>query len=104
MEGKYLLLLILMLLYIGLVKWFSLLGDRREIGHRRLFWISLLLTPAMGLAFLLSSQERKVHFYTEEGFKCERCSFVFSEKLPACPFCLKEGIRSELKPVRKFMT
>ncbi|MBN1339370.1 MAG: hypothetical protein JXA03_08605 [Bacteroidales bacterium] len=88
-----------------LITWlFSLLGNFREIGSRRLFIISLFLTPVMGLAFLLSSQERKIIPYTEKSYKCERCGYIFSESYPHCPFCLKEGFEVALKPVNKFMT
>lgn len=90
--------------YILIVYFFSLFGNSREIGSRRLFIVSLLLTPIMGLAFLLSSQEKKMIPYTEKSYKCERCGYIFSESYPHCPFCLKEGHEVELKPVTKFMT
>ncbi|MBL7105253.1 MAG: hypothetical protein ISS18_13065 [Bacteroidales bacterium] len=42
--------------------------------------------------------------YTERKFKCERCGYVFSEDYPNCPFCEKEGVNQELKPVDQIMT
>lgn len=90
--------------YVIIAFLFSLLGNLREIGRRRLFLISLFLTPLIGLAFLLSSQERKINAYTERSYKCERCGYIFAENYPCCPFCEKEGHHEELKPVLKFMT
>jgi len=104
METKYIVLILLILVYVVLVYLFSLLGNRREIGQRRLFLLSLFLTPVLGLAFLLSSQHRKLHLYKEERFKCEECGYVFSEQMDCCPFCEKEGKNIELKPVSMFMT
>jgi hypothetical protein len=104
MEEKYIFLLIAIALYALVVYLFSRLGRKREIGPVRLFWLSLFLTPLMGLAFLLSSQERKMKPYTEQSFKCEHCGYIFSENYDYCPFCEKEGHKYELTPVSKFMT
>jgi len=104
METKYIVLITIILLYIVVAFLFSRLGIKRDIGMRKLFWISLLLTPVIGLAFLLSSQHRKLNLYTEERFKCEQCGYVFSEYHEHCPFCEKEGHKHKLKPVSMFMT
>jgi len=104
MESKYVLLIIALLLYTLIVYMFSRLGKLREIGPGRLFWLSLFLTPIMGLAFLLSSQHRKIIPYTEPSYKCDRCGFIFSEAEPECPFCLKDGNHEKLNPVTKIMT
>ncbi len=104
MESKYVLLIIALLLYTLIVYMFSRLGKLREIGPGRLFWLSLILTPIMGLAFLLSSQHRKIIPYTEPSYKCDRCGFIFSEAEPECPFCLKDGNHEKLNPVTKIMT
>ena len=104
METKHLVLIFLILLYIALVYFFSKLGNRREIGRHRLFWLSLFLTPVIGLAFLLSSQHRKLIMYKEERFKCEECGYVFSENHNVCPICEKEGHQHPLKPVNMTMT
>jgi len=90
--------------YILFVYFFSYFGDIKEIGRRRLFWISLFFTPLLGLAFLLSSQEKKIIPYTESNYKCERCGYMFTESYIFCPFCEKEGHQVELKKVNKFMT
>lgn len=103
MNGNYLLYLIIAvyLLFVFLV---SRLGNRRQIGRRRLFWTSLFLTPVLGLAFYFNSMELKMHPYTERHYKCEKCGYTFAEEYPYCPFCEKEGIKVALKPVTKFMT
>jgi len=104
METKYIVLIGVILLYIVVVYLFSLLAVKRDIGKRRLFWISLFLTPVIGLAFLLSSQHRKLNLYTEKRFECEECGYVFSEPHEYCPFCEKEGHKHTLKPVNMYMT
>lgn len=104
METKHFVLVAFILIYIVVVYLFSLLGGKRDIGKRRLFWISLILTPVIGLAFLLSSQHRKLTMYTEQRFKCEECGYVFSEKHEFCPHCEKEGNNYRLKPVNMYMT
>ncbi len=103
MNSPYLLTAII-ITYIIICYFFSFLGKKREIGKRRLFWISLFLTPAIGLAIYLGSQDIKMKHYIEKKFKCERCGYVFTENYEFCPFCEKEGIKHELKPVNQFMT
>lgn len=104
MEEKHFLLLFIVVLYVVLVYFFSAIGKKREIGRWRLFWLSLFLTPLLGLAFFLNSQHQKINFYTEDRFKCESCGYVFSEYHDQCPFCEKEGKHCELTPVSMFMT
>lgn len=104
METKHFVLIAIILLYIVVVFLFSRLAEKRDISKRRLFWISLFLTPVIGLAFLLSSQHRKLNMYTEQRFKCERCGYVFSEQHENCPFCEKEGHEVKLKKVNMYMT
>jgi len=104
METREIALTGIVIVYIIIAYLFSRLGKHREIGTRRLFIISLLLTPVLGIAFLAMSQQRKLNLYTEERFKCEECGYVFSEAHDVCPFCEKEGKLSELKPVSMYMT
>jgi hypothetical protein len=104
MESKYIFLTVAILLYTIVVYLFSRLGKTREIGPTRLFWLSFLLTPILGLAFYLSSHERKIKPYNEPSYKCDRCGYVFSELHAECPFCIKEGYHEKLNPVTKIMT
>jgi len=104
MEEKHFILIFIIVSYIAFVYLLSLLGRSREIGQRRLFLLSLFLTPIMGLAFLIGSQERKMNPYYEASYKCERCKYTFSEPYEYCPFCEKDGHKEVLKPVNKLMT
>jgi uncharacterized paraquat-inducible protein A len=104
MEEKYIFLTVAIILYTIVVYLFSRLGHKREIGFSRLFLISFFLTPLMGLAFYLSSQELKINLYTELSYKCSRCGYVFSEDYGHCPFCKKEGHLERLTEVNKLMT
>jgi hypothetical protein len=104
METKELVIVGIVVGYVAIVFLFSRLGDSREIGSKRLFWLSLFLTPFLGLAFYLSSQHRKMNMYTERRYKCDDCGYVFSEQHDYCPFCEKEGKKNELRNVDMFMT
>ena len=104
METKYIVLIAAIVIYIAVVFLFSLLGEKRDIGQRRLFILSLFLTPVIGLAFLLSSQHRKLTMYKEQRFKCDECGYVFSEYHDHCPICEKEGHKHKLKQVKMYMT
>jgi hypothetical protein len=104
MESKYVFLIAAIIVYTIIVYLFSRLGKRREIGPRRLFWLSFFLTPILGIAFYASSHHRKIIPYTEPSFKCDRCGYIFSELHAECPFCLKEGYHEKLNPVTKIMT
>jgi len=83
---------------------FSFVGRKREIGKRRLFWVSLFLTPVIGLAIFIGSEQLKMKSYIEKKYNCGRCGYVFSDFHESCPFCEKEGIKHQLKLVNQFMT
>lgn len=104
METKHFVLTGIVIVYVIIVYYFSRLGKRREIGTISLFWISLFLTPLMGMAFFFMSQHKKINLYTEERYKCDHCKYVFSEEHEFCPMCEKEGRHEELKVIDMFMT
>jgi hypothetical protein len=103
-ELKHILLFVAIIIYLNIVYLFSKLGKTREIGSIRLFIVSFLLTPVIGLAFLISSNKRKLNIYKEKSYKCNRCGFVFSENHIYCPFCEKEGHFLKLTETHKIMT
>lgn len=104
MEDKHVILIIALVLYAFIVFLFSRLGNNKQIGAKRLFVISFFLTPVLGLAFFLSSSEKKLHTYTEERYKCSRCGYIFSEYYQNCPFCEKDDQIVELIRIKKLMT
>ncbi len=104
METKYIFLIIAFILYTLAVYLFSRLGKSREIGMFKLFLISFFLTPILGLAFYLSSSERKINFYKQASYQCDNCGYVFMDAHKYCPNCAKEGIQIKLRPVSKIMT
>jgi len=104
MESKDYFLIGAFIVYVVIVYLFSRIGKRREIGSQSLFWLSLFLTPIMGIAFYLNSQHKKMNLYTEERYKCNECGYVFSEPHEYCPFCAKEGFKYELTKVDRLMT
>lgn len=104
MELKHLLLFVAFIVYLYIVYLFSRLGKTREIGTIRLFIVSFLLTPVIGLAFLIGSNKRKMFVYKELSYKCDRCGYIFSDFHEYCPFCEKEGLFLKLRETNIIMT
>ncbi len=94
----------IIIVWIGASFFLSKLGETKEIGRRRLFVLSMALTPLIGLALYLSSPHRKMYVYKELFYKCNTCGYTFSEEHEHCPFCEKDGIVSKLVPQNKIMT
>lgn len=103
-ETKDFVLAGLIILYIIICYLFSRIGESREIGARKLFWISLFLTPIFGYAVWANSSHKKLNLYTEDRYKCTTCGYVFTEPLDHCPICAKEGKTSEVKIIEMYMT
>ncbi len=104
METKYIILIIAIVLYTLAVYLFSKLGKSREIGSFKLFLLSFFLTPVLGLAFYLSSTERKINLYKQESYQCDNCGYVFMDSHKYCPNCEKEGLKIQLRSVSKIMS
>ena len=94
----------IIIVYVLASYYLSRLGVHKEIGVRRLFILSLLLTPVIGVALYISSPHRKIYEYKELYYKCKTCGYTFSEEHDTCPICKKDGIESRLVPTHKIMT
>ncbi len=94
----------IVVVYVLAAYYLSRLAESKEIGVKKLFILSLLLTPVIGVALYISSPHRKIFKYKEEFYKCKTCGYTFSEDHGDCPFCKKDGIDSKLVPTQKLMT
>jgi len=75
--------------YVGLVLVLTFAGSKRKIGGESLFFISLILTPIVGVLFLLTSKPN-VREIKHKYFTCKHCGFALSEKKQFCPICDKD--------------
>jgi hypothetical protein len=88
--------------YIFLAFVFFYLGTYKKIGRKRLFLISLILTPIVATVFFFVTPNRidyKVYRY-----KCPNCGFSFEKNLRTCPYCKEDGKKYVLRKVKRTMT
>jgi len=80
-------------LYIVLTIILTLFGLERQNQGLRVFLISLLLTPLVGIGYMLITKKNhsKIHFYY-----CKECDYIFPTRLRHCPICEEKGISSKL--------
>lgn len=80
-------------LYVTLTIVLTLFGIERQNQGLRVFFISLLLTPLVGIVYMLFTRKNhsKMHFYY-----CHECEYIFPEKIKNCPICEEIGIKSRL--------
>ena len=90
-------LLIMIALYI--VSYFvitvvlTLVGIEKQNQGIRFFFISLLLTPLVGILYLLS---QKNNVSKVRRYYCHECDYIFPEKMRNCPICEEKGIKVRL--------
>lgn len=80
-------------LYIVLTFLLTLFGLERQNQGLRVFLISLLLTPLVGIIYMLFTRKNhaRIHFYY-----CRKCDYIFPVKIKHCPICEEKGINSKL--------
>lgn len=81
-------------LYITLTIVLTLFGLERQNQGLRVFLISLLLTPLVGIFYMIFTKKNydKMHFY-----HCERCEYIFPAKIRNCPICEEKGYKVKLE-------
>jgi uncharacterized paraquat-inducible protein A len=81
------------ILYVVITFVLTAAGIEKQNQGLRFFFISLLLTPIVGLLYLFS-QRKKVsrikHYY------CSECDYIFPEKMRHCPICAEKGKKVRL--------
>ena len=80
-------------LYVTLTIILTLFGLERQNQGLRVFLISLLLTPLVGIGYMLFTKRNhsKMYFYY-----CSECDYIFPTKMRNCPMCEEKGIKSKL--------
>jgi hypothetical protein len=90
--------IIVLIIYIFVSVFLSIEGRRRNIGGLAIFFISIILTPVVGMIFLFTSPRKATGMHYVKQYRCKRCKFNFTEKHDYCPICEREGIKVELEP------
>ncbi len=88
-------ILLFSFIYITLSVILSVLGVQRQEEILKLFLISFLLTPLIGIGYLLFRKKNltRVHFYY-----CHECDYIFPAKMKHCPICEEKGKKVKLIP------
>jgi hypothetical protein len=81
-------------LYLILTFFLTFIGIERQNQGFRIFLISLLLTPIVGIGYILF---KKRNFSRVSYYYCDECDYIFPEKSKFCPICEEEGAKVRLK-------
>lgn len=86
-------LLVLIAVYVVITFILTLLGIEKQTEGFKVFIISLLLTPVIGLIYLYSIKNKssKIRYYY-----CHECDYVYPVKMSDCPICAEEGRKTKL--------
>jgi hypothetical protein len=71
----------------------TLAGIEKQNLGIRLFFISLFLTPLVGLLYFIRHRKdvsKVVYYY------CKECDYIFPEKMRHCPICEEKGVKIRL--------
>lgn len=72
----------------------TLLGIDRQSEWIKIFFISLLLTPVIGFAYLYTKKNKVSHI---KYYHCPNCDYIYPVKMSDCPICVEEGVKIKLK-------
>ena len=81
-------------LYLILTFFLTFVGIERQNQGYRVFLISLLLTPLVGLGYILF---KKRNFSKVRYYYCDECDYIFPERSKYCPICAELGEKVRLK-------
>jgi energy-coupling factor transporter transmembrane protein EcfT len=85
------------IIYIFIVISLAKLGSGRVCGGLKAFIISLLLTPLVGLIYVIRSPQKNtlkiIHY------RCPSCGLDYTSKYRYCPSCQKEGKSIHLEKI-----
>jgi hypothetical protein len=80
---------IFFLFYAFLAATVAKLGSVKECGSLKALLISILLTPATGIIYVISSHKKNVLKIVH--YRCSSCGLEHTSKHEFCPTCRKEG-------------
>jgi len=80
-------------LYITLTIVLTLFGLERQNQGLRVFLISLLLTPLVGIGYMIFTKRNhsRIRFYY-----CKNCEYIFPTRIRHCPICEEKDLKVKL--------
>jgi hypothetical protein len=88
-------------MFLGVILWIGLcflvakIGANRNIGYWGAFFLSLLLSPLIGIIFVFLSDEIK------NEYRCKYCGFTSSVNSDFCPACGKDSTGKDKDAYKK---
>lgn len=70
------------------------MGIEKQTEGIKIFIISLLFTPIVGMFYLYGKKNRasQIRYYY-----CHECDYIYPVKMKDCPICLEKGVKVRLK-------
>jgi hypothetical protein len=85
------------IIYLFIAISIAKLGSARTCGGIKAFIISLILTPVLGLIYVLSSSQKNtlkiIHY------RCTSCGLEYTSNHRYCPSCEKDGKSKHLEKI-----
>ncbi len=87
-------LIIVIAIYLLITFVLTVLGIEKQTEGLKIFFISLFLTPLVGLIYIYSKKNKtsQISYY-----HCHECDYIYPVKMRDCPICLEKGIKVKLK-------
>jgi ribosomal protein L37E len=88
-------IIISVVIYIFLVITITKLGTYKSCGGKKAFFVSLVLTPIVGIIYTSVSPIKNVLKITH--YRCRHCGLEYTTSHKYCPSCLKDGKKYHLQ-------
>ncbi len=87
-------LIILIATYLLVTFVLTVLGIEKQTEGLKIFFISLFLTPLVGLVYIYGKKAKssKINYY-----HCHDCDYIYPVKMNNCPICMENGVKIKLK-------
>lgn len=87
-------LIVFIAVYLLVTFFLTVIGIEKQNEGFKIFLISLVFTPIIGLYFLYRDRRKatKINFY-----HCEDCAYVYPVKMTNCPICMEQGKKVKLR-------
>ncbi len=87
-------LILLIAVYLLITFILTVLGIEKQTEGLKIFFISLFLTPLVGLIYIYSKKTKssRISYY-----HCHDCDYIYPVKMRNCPICLENGVKIRLK-------
>jgi len=87
-------LIIFIAIYLFITFILTVLGIEKQSEGLKIFLISLLLTPLVGVVYIYGKKPKssKINYY-----HCHDCDYIYPVKMTNCPICLENGVKIKLQ-------